>query len=118
MFHLDTAFAIELLVLTAGAALLGWTGYAHVHAKKLVTAIAYSVIALSVLTMLCTAYYGLKYTRMGYFESPMAMQGGMMRHRMMREGKMMKGMTDGGNVNEGRKPSGDSSRTPHSHDHQ
>lgn len=33
MFELATAFATELPVLAAGAALLGWTGYAQVHAR-------------------------------------------------------------------------------------
>jgi TM2 domain-containing membrane protein YozV len=93
MFNLDTAFATELLVLAAGAALLGWSGYAQVHAKKLVKAIAYAVIVLSVLSMLCTAYYGLKYTRMGYFKTPAGMMHhqGKMHEEMMKDGMKMQG---------------------------
>jgi hypothetical protein len=118
MFHLDTAFAIELLVLTAGAALLGWTGYAHIHAKKLVRAIAYGVLVLTALTMLCTAYYGVKYTRMGYFSSPMGTQGGMTGHGMIQKGdRMMKDMMDGGGGMMHGNQQQDSSGPDHSHAH-
>lgn len=90
MFHLHSAFAIQLLTVVAAAALLAWTGHAHVHAKKLVKAIAYSVMVVSILSLLCTAYYGAKYSRAGHFETPTGM-----RHPMMPKG-MMEGMMGGG----------------------
>jgi hypothetical protein len=91
MFQLHSAFAIQLLTVVAAAALLAWTGYAHVHAKKLVQAIAYSVIVLTVLSLLCTAYYGVKYSGAGYFETPMGMRHPMMPKSMM-DAMMKKGM--------------------------
>jgi hypothetical protein len=90
MFHLHSAFAMQLLTVVAAAALLAWTGHAHVHAKKLVKAIAYAVIVVSVLSLLCTGYYGAKYSRAGHFETPTGM-----RHPMMPKGMMDGSMMDG-----------------------
>jgi hypothetical protein len=83
MFSLHTAFAIQLLALIAATALLAWTGHAHVFAKNLVRTVAYAGIVLSALGILCTGYYGVKYSRAGYFQSPMGM--GMMHESMMKK---------------------------------
>jgi hypothetical protein len=112
MFQLHSTFAIQLLALVAAAALLGWAGYAHVHAKKLVKAIAYSVIVLSVLSLICTAYYGVKYNRAGYFETPTGMRHAMMPKSMMES--MMGGMMKKDKMND---DDAASESENHSHDH-
>jgi hypothetical protein len=110
MFHLHTALAVQLLTLIAAAALLAWTGNTHTHAKNLVRGISYSVIVVSMLSVLCTGYYGAKYSRAGYFETPTGM-----RHAMMPKGMMGGGMMKKDAMNdEGVSPD---SKTPHSHDH-
>lgn len=119
MFNLHSAFAIQLLTLVAAAALLAWTGHAQVHAKKLVRVIAYAAGVLSILSILCTAYYGVKYSRAGYFQPHMGMHG------MMRKGaRGMEGMM-GGQMKNGMMPgmesnggtAGESATTPDSQDH-
>jgi hypothetical protein len=109
MFHLHTALAIQLLTLIAAAALLAWSGNTHVHAKKLVRAVAYSVIVVSILSVLCTAYYGAKYSKAGHFQTPAGMHGMMMMKKGSRDGNMMEGeMQKGAELN----------ANEHSHDHQ
>ncbi|HEX5055872.1 MAG TPA: hypothetical protein VFX02_05180 [Gammaproteobacteria bacterium] len=118
MFSLHNAFALQLLTLVAAAALLAWSGYSQVHARKLVRGIAYVAIVVSTLSLLCAAYYGLKYSRAGYFNAPAG------RHHMMENGMMMqKGMMDG-NMMEGMQKDPADGRLPapetedeHSHDH-
>jgi hypothetical protein len=117
MFHLHTALAIQLLTLIAAAALLAWSGSTHVHAKKLVRAVSYSVIVVSILSVLCTTYYGAKYSRAGHFETPASMHGMMMKKKGSKDGSMMEGMMGEG------MGKGDINNTPgsdeqeHSHDH-
>lgn len=119
MFNLHSAVAFQLLTLVAAAALLAWTGHAHVHAKKLVRTVAYAVGILCVLSLLCTAYYGVKYSRAGYFQSPMGMHGMMMK-KGKNGGNMMEGMMDGGMMGKGGMKDGaerSEDAAPHSHDH-
>jgi hypothetical protein len=107
MFALHNAFALQLLTLVAAAALLAWSGYAQVHARKLIRAIAYAAIVLSALSLLCAAYYGMKYSREGYFNAPVGM------HHMMQDGMMMKkGMMDGSMMPGMQKSPGDDTANP------
>ena len=66
---------------------------------------------LSILSLVCAAYYGMKYNRAGYFETPTGM-----RHMMMPK-SMMEGMMGGGmgkdTMNNGVEPD----EEEHSHDH-
>jgi hypothetical protein len=122
MFHLHTAFAVQLLALIAAGALLAWTGYVNIHAKNLVRVVAYSAIVLSVLGILCAGYYGLKYSQAGYFESPAAMMrdkhAGMMKCDKMKDGTGAdKNMMEEADKMEAASGDNGSSEATHSHDH-
>ncbi len=128
MFSLHTALAIQLLALIAAAGLLAWSGHTHIFAKGLVRGVAYSVMVISVLGILCTGYYGVKYSRAGYFDSPMGMHGmmheGMMKKKGMKGGNMMEDMMGGDmrkgamdNASEPGAATPPESETPHSHEH-
>jgi len=74
MFFLDGAFAIELIALVLGGTLLYRIktnakikcGFCHF--------IAWFVIILAFLSMICTTVYGLKYWADGYFNKPYPMK--------------------------------------------
>lgn len=69
MFQVDTAFALELLALIGATALL----LAAKRAEKFAgfaKLISFLGIVLSILGMVCTAYYALRYRSEGYFDKP------------------------------------------------
>lgn len=96
MFQADTAFAAELLALVAGTFLLTWVAKQEVCCKTFGKVVAYFAIVASILGMLCTGYYTLRYWEDGHFKSPhlMSMQGmsGMQGMGMMGQMKDKKGM--------------------------
>jgi len=79
VFLADMAFATEIIALVAGTALLAYSCKEGIGCKGFVKAIAYITIVLSILTLLCTSYYSLRYWEDGYFKHPQAMMGG--KHR-------------------------------------
>lgn len=88
MFIIDIAFSLELIALIFGAALLI---YAMKHTDlgtALPKFIAYLVMILAVLSMLCTGYYTVKYWIGGYFEQPAPISRMMMKSCMMKKCRM------------------------------
>jgi uncharacterized Zn-finger protein len=79
VFLADIAIATGLIALVAGAALLAYSCKAGMSCRTFVKAIAYVTIALSVLSLLCTGYYSLRYWEDGYFKHPRVMMDG--KHR-------------------------------------
>lgn len=85
MFQLDTAFAVESIALVLGAFLLAWMSKGEVkHGFSKLVGIF--VIVVSLLGMLCTFYYGLRYRSLGLFDDPDKVMGV---HRGMGDMKMM-----------------------------
>ena len=69
MFQLHTAFATELIALTAGVALLTWLGQKEI--KPLAAKIAgYFVVVAVMFSVLCTLFYGIRYWEDGFFRTP------------------------------------------------
>lgn len=68
MFAIDFAFAAELIAAVAGVMLiymgLEKTGFA----KKLGLSVGWGVLSLSILTMICTTYYGTAYWAKGVYK--------------------------------------------------
>jgi len=102
MFESHIAYGVTLLALVAAAALLGFSAKTEACCKSLMKTIAYLVLVLGGLNLLCTTYYTFKYWQEGYFKTPygqhcsmMKGQGGIMNPDMM---KMMNGMEGQGNV--------------------
>lgn len=97
MFQADTAFAGELIALVAGTFLLAWVTKQEVCCKTFGKVVAYFTIVASILGMLCTGYYTLRYWKEGDFKRPysmMSMQGvgGMQGMDVMGSMKGNKGM--------------------------
>lgn len=122
MFESHIAYAVTLLALVAAAALLGFSAKTESCCKSLMKAIAYLVLVLGGLNLLCITYYTFKYWEDGYFKTPygqhcsmMNGQGGMMNEDMM---KMMKGMKGQGNMpNSNQMPSNDTLDQNHTEHH-
>jgi predicted membrane protein len=79
IFHADTAFALELIALALGVFLVVWFKINKEHVHKLARFLAYLIIVLAIIALLCTSFYSIKYWTFGYFH-PKAM--------MMMKGKM------------------------------
>lgn len=99
MFQADTAFAAELIALVSGTALLVWAGRKEdVCCKGFAKIVAYFTIVASILALLCTSYYTLRYWEDGHFRHPGGtmgmgrMMGGMPGKGMMMDCPMMKEM--------------------------
>ncbi len=69
--QIETAFAIELLALAAGAGLLSRAGEAGIYAGPFVRAVGYFVCIASIVTLLSTAYHEVKFICGDYYESPL-----------------------------------------------
>lgn len=100
MFALDAAFALGLLTLVAGTALLMLSGKEGMGCRGFGKVVATITIIAAILTLLCTSYYGIRYWVDGYFEHPhgMMMKHGKGKCPMMEEGMgggMMKGRMGG-----------------------
>jgi len=85
MFESHIAFGVTLLALVAAAALLGFSAKTEVCCSSLMKIIAYLVLVLGGLNLLCATYYTVRYWEDGYFKTPygghcqmMNGQGGMM----------------------------------------
>lgn len=81
VFLVDAAFAIELIALVLGGALLYFVK-AHKTHHAFCKFIAYFVIIVAFITMACTAFYGTKYWMQGYYKKPF-----MGKHRMFKKHK-------------------------------
>jgi hypothetical protein len=99
MFQMHTAYSLELLVLGAGLALIY---FGAKQASQILKIGGYILTVATMLNILCTLYYGIRYWEEGYFRTPngkqcamMDEQGAMMNGDMM---KMMKGMKGQGNI--------------------
>ncbi len=70
VFWIDAAFALELIALALGGAMLYFLK-AHKIQFSFCKFIGYFVIVLAFLSMACTSYYGTKYWFQGYYEKPL-----------------------------------------------
>ena len=89
MFESHIAFGVNLLALVAASGLLGFAAKTEACCKSLMKSVAYIVLVLGVLNILCTSYYTISYWKAGHFKSPHGHQCSMMNGDMM---KMMNGM--------------------------
>lgn len=93
MFQADTAIAVELLALVAGTFLLIWSAKENIIYKGFAKTIAYFVIVVSILAILCTSYYAFRYWEDGYFNKPhTAINQKYMHNNMMKNSDMHKNM--------------------------
>lgn len=69
MFLYHIAFALGLIAISTGALLFAYGSSKDVGLAKLLGLI---VIILSILSTLCTGYYGMKSWQGGYFQGPPA----------------------------------------------
>ena len=96
MFQFHIAYSLELLILGAGLVLI----YAGLQrTSRLLTIGGYVLTIATILNLLCTSYYGVRYWEEGYFtpRAPqMMMQSGMANGKMMQGGMMNGGMMMGG----------------------
>jgi hypothetical protein len=67
MFKLDMTFALELIALVSGTALLMWACKPEAGCKGFAKAVGYFAVIASILTMLCTGYTAFRYCQMGFF---------------------------------------------------
>jgi hypothetical protein len=84
MFQVDMAFALGLIALAAGMALIVWMRIHVEHTSKFCRGVAYLIAILAFLTLLCTSYYGTAYWLKGYF-SPRAIN-----HQLQIKNNMMR----------------------------
>jgi ABC-type amino acid transport system permease subunit len=85
MFQVDMAFALGLIALAAGMALTVWMRIHIEHTSKFCRGVAYLIVILAFLTLLCTSYYGTAYWLKGYFGARMTGQYHQMNKYMMRK---------------------------------
>lgn len=83
MFHIHSMFAMELLALVAGVALLIFVSSAT--SRKITGSwgifIAWFVIIVSALSIICSVYQSISYWKTGYFKMEKNMM--MMSHKML-----------------------------------
>ena len=72
MFLFDLAFAVEVLAFGFGGYFLVWAASHEGAGVAIAKRIGHIVIALAILGMLCTLFYGTMYWTKGYFSTPMA----------------------------------------------
>ncbi len=73
IFLADIAFALELTALVLGTALLIFVNKEECSCKQLGKIVAYFTIVASILAMLCTSYYSIRYWEEGVFDSTRVM---------------------------------------------
>lgn len=95
MFESHIAFGVTLLALAAAAALLGFSAKTEGCCKSWMKTVAYLVLVLGALNLLCTTYYTVKYWGDGYFKTPSGHSCSMMNGK---DG--MKSMKSGGMMND------------------
>ena len=87
IFLADIAFALELAALVLGTALLIWVNRGECSCKKFSKAVAYFTIVASILAILCTSYYSIRYWQKGVFDSSKIM---LEKRHMQMDKKIMK----------------------------
>ncbi len=92
MFQADSAFALGLVALAAGMGLVVWMRIHKDHTSKFCRGIAYTVVILALLTLICTGYYTIKYWVSGCFSNPCMMMQSSKNQMMMQRCSMMKNM--------------------------
>lgn len=83
-YHITLSFALAALAL--GAAILIWAKIHESSGTSFAKLIAYVIIILSTVNILCTGYYGWKYWSEGYMDKPFP---AMARMQMQQGGMMM-----------------------------
>ncbi|NIT14616.1 MAG: hypothetical protein GTN99_10355 [Candidatus Dadabacteria bacterium] len=73
IFLADIAFALELTALVLGTALLIFVSKEQCSCKQFGKIVAYFTIVASILAMLCTSYYSIRYWEEGVFDSTRVM---------------------------------------------
>lgn len=120
MFLFHTAFSLGMIALTSGTALYAWSVRNQGPATGLAKFIGALVIIFSIISTLCTVYYGVKYWQAGYFQMPMAMNGmisdSMPMPNMMNQQSMMGNMSSG-IMNSGMNSSNQSKKLKHEAHH-
>lgn len=96
MFLFHAAFSLGLIALALGTFLYAWASREKGCGTCFAKFIGIVVILVSLGNMVCTAYYGIKYWREGYFENPMQMHK-MMQNKSMMNGDNMSGTMDNQN---------------------
>ncbi len=72
MFLLDLAFAVELIALGIGVALLVFAYRNEGAGVSFARTFGYIITIAAILSASCTTYYGICYWKQGYFKSPVA----------------------------------------------
>lgn len=88
MFMFHVALSLCLIALTAGSALYVFSARCEGKGTCFATLIAMIVIVLSIISSLCTMYYGVKAWQQGGDQCPMCMN---MMHDMKMQDKSMMG---------------------------
>jgi hypothetical protein len=73
MFHLDTAFMLEVIAFSAGLALLH---FGKVGSAVLLRTAGWVLLAASLASAACTVYYGIRYHVQGEFDHAYGMPSG------------------------------------------
>jgi hypothetical protein len=86
MMNLHLSFAVQLIALSLGAALLIWSKMQESFGTALPKLIAYLVILFSIVNIGCTGYCAMKCWSQGCFDKPCPM---MMMQKPIMAGQMM-----------------------------
>lgn len=73
MFEFHTAFSAALISLLAGTVFLIWLKKQDAG-NVLAKLVGYVVVILSISSLLCASYYGIRYWEDGYFKAPMIIE--------------------------------------------
>ncbi len=84
MFLSHIAFSLELLVLACGTCLLSFSFAKEERCINWVKKIGALIIVFSILGMVCTGYYTMKYWLQGAFETPSGMSMSMHKDMMQK----------------------------------
>lgn len=91
MFMFHVALSLSLIALTAGSALYAFSGRCEGKGTCLASLIAIIVIVLSIISSLCTMYYGVRAWQQGGDQCPMCMNMMHDMHDMKMQDKSMMG---------------------------
>src|SRR3990167_10713997 len=94
MFESHIALGVTLLALVAAAGLLAFSSKVEGCVKSLSKVVAYAVLIIGVLSIVCITYYTIRYSQHGYFKTPYGkncpMMDGKGMHMMDHDKMMMK----------------------------
>ena len=79
VFLANMAIATGVVALVAGVALLVYSCKEGIGYRVFVRIVAYVAIVISILSLVCTGYYSIRYSESGYFKHPHMMMRG--KHR-------------------------------------